>query len=75
MLGSGGCSGRTPILAHTSFQGAAYERPQFAPLPRTTPSYTSAGEPSQFQRRMAELESDDCGNAACVISAFYYLGT
>ena len=36
MLGSGGCSGRTPIFAHITFQGAANERPQFTPLPRTT---------------------------------------
>ena len=38
MLGSGGCSGWSPILVHISFDGAANERPQFTPLPRTTPS-------------------------------------
>ena len=37
MLGSGGCSGRTPIFAHITFQGAANER-QFSPLEPRTPA-------------------------------------
>ena len=38
MLGSGECSGRTPVFVHIGFQGAANGRPQFTPLPRTPPS-------------------------------------
>ena len=38
MLGSGGCSGRTPVFAHISFDGAANERPQFTPLEPDTPA-------------------------------------
>ena len=38
MLGSGGCSGRTPVFVHISFQGAANERPQFTPLEPDAPA-------------------------------------
>ena len=37
MLGSGGCSGWSPILVHISFDGAANERPQFTPLGPVAP--------------------------------------
>ena len=37
MLGSGGCSGWSPILVHITFQGAANERPQFTPLGPVAP--------------------------------------
>ena len=32
MLGPGGCSGWSLVFAHKTFDGAAYERPQFTPL-------------------------------------------
>ena len=60
MLGSGGCSGRTPVFVHISFQGAANERPQFTPLEPDA----HRREASNRQRRMPKVQLNKAKRAA-----------
>ena len=60
----------TPLVTAPPVPGEHLVKLELAKKARASPGHTKS-----VQRRMAELESDDCGNAACVISAFYYLGT